>query len=102
MTCALLAQVDAREVGLGDVDLGAQLVEVRHADQLAGAGEAARHRHLADLLQLGEDHAVGRRAQHGVVEVHLRLRDLGLELRDLRLVDTRCSVSAVSSSDCEA
>ncbi len=79
--------MDARQVRLVDVDLGAHVVEVGHADQVARAGEAARHRDLAHLLELGEDHAVARRAQDGVVELDLRERDLGLELGDAGAVD---------------
>ena len=70
-----LPDLDLREIRFVDVDLGAQLVHVRQADQLARAGEAARHRDLPHLLELLEHHAVRGRAQHGVFEVELELGD---------------------------
>ena len=86
-----LPDLDLREVRFVDVDLGAQLVHVRQADQLARPGEAARHGDLPHLLELLEHHPVRRRAQHRVLEVELELGDprdqsLHLRLGDAQLV----------------
>ena len=57
-----------REVALGDVHLPAEVLQVGHADEVAGAGEAAGDGDLADLLELGQDDAAARRAERRVVE----------------------------------
>ena len=65
---------DAVDEGLVDVHLDLERVHV-HDGADAGAREAAARRdrrdHLAGLRRLGDDHAAERRADHGVVELHL-------------------------------
>ena len=73
---------DPVQIGLVDVDLGAQILEVGHPDEITGALEAAGHGDLADLLLLGEDDAVTRRPELRIVALHLGLRQLRLQLRD--------------------
>ena len=58
----VLPHLDAVQVGLVDVDLGAEILEIGHADQVAGAFETAGDGDLADLLHLREHDAVARRA----------------------------------------
>src|SRR5262249_28254715 len=79
-----LSDPDLRQLRLGDIDLAPQVVEVGHADQVAGAGEPAGCRDLADLLVLGEDDAAARRTERGVFERDTRLRELRLRGADPR------------------
>ncbi len=69
--------MDAVDEALVDVDLHLERIHVDDGAD-AGAGEAAaggdRRNDLAWLRVLGGDHAVERRAHHGVVEVALRHR----------------------------